>query len=84
MHVTPHESHLNSDGTVFPPVTPDPPVPPGQEDISVPDILPVRAADGQDGSDRSDSPGAPVGPDAVEAAADADGLPSPESEGPTS
>jgi hypothetical protein len=43
--VTPHKSHLNSDGTVFPPVTPDPPLPPGQEDIEVPDIVPVRAPD---------------------------------------
>ncbi len=46
--VTPHESHLNSDGTVFPPVTPDPPLPPGMEDIPVPDIVPVRAPDGPD------------------------------------
>lgn len=25
-------SHLRPDGTVFPPVTPDPPLPPGYED----------------------------------------------------
>ena len=68
--VTPHESHLNSDGTVFPPVTPDPPLPPGQEDIQVPDILPVR------------SPGSPDrAPDPADAA---HSVPSPESEGPTS
>ncbi|KRC88294.1 hypothetical protein ASE25_15775 [Terrabacter sp. Root85] len=46
--VTPHESHLQSDGSVFPPVTPDPPPPPGQAEIKVPDIVPVASPDGPD------------------------------------
>ena len=46
--VTPHESHLQSDGSVFPPVTPDPPLPPGHEEIFVPDIVPVKDPDGPD------------------------------------
>ena len=44
--MTPHESHLQSDGSVFPPVTPDPPTPPGLPDIVVPDIVPVSTPDG--------------------------------------
>ncbi len=44
--MTPHESHLQSDGSVFPPVTPDPPQPPGQPEIKVPDIVPVSTPDG--------------------------------------
>lgn len=47
-HVTPHESHLQSDGSVFPPVTPDPPPSPGQPDIKVPDMVPVSTPDGPD------------------------------------
>jgi len=47
-HVTPHESHLQSDGSVFPPVTPDPPPVPGQPEIKVPDIVPVASPDGPD------------------------------------
>ena len=46
--MTPHKSHLKDDGSVFPPVTPDPPRPPGQPEIEVPDIVPVRAPDGPD------------------------------------
>ena len=46
--MTPHESHLQSDGSVFPPVTPDPPPPPGQVEIKVPDIVPVATPDGPD------------------------------------
>lgn len=38
--MTPYESHLRPDGTVFPPVTPDPPTPPGQEEILVPELDP--------------------------------------------
>lgn len=33
-----HESHLRPDGTTFPPVTPDPPVPPGYEPPDVGEI----------------------------------------------
>jgi hypothetical protein len=47
-NVTPHESHLQSDGSVFPPVTPDPPPVPGQPEIKVPDIVPVASPDGPD------------------------------------
>lgn len=46
--VTPHESHLQSDGSVFPPVTPDPPPSPGQPDVRVPDLVPVADPDGPD------------------------------------
>lgn len=46
--MTPHESHLQSDGSVFPPVTPDPPPSPGQVEIKVPDIVPVSTPDGPD------------------------------------
>ncbi|GAA2747646.1 hypothetical protein GCM10009868_37990 [Terrabacter aerolatus] len=46
--MTPHESHLQSDGSVFPPVTPDPPPSPGQVEITVPDIVPVSTPDGPD------------------------------------
>lgn len=46
--VTPHESHLQSDGSVFPPVTPDPPPSPGQPEIRVPDLVPVASPDGPD------------------------------------
>ncbi|WP_157610590.1 MULTISPECIES: hypothetical protein [unclassified Terrabacter] len=46
--MTPHESHLQSDGSVFPPVTPDPPLPPGQAEIKVPDMVPVASPDGPD------------------------------------
>lgn len=34
------QSNLQDDGTVFPPVTPDPPLPPGQEEIVVPELIP--------------------------------------------
>ena len=43
-----YESNLMDDGTVFPPVTPDPPLPPGQEEIFVPEIVPVSDPDGPD------------------------------------
>jgi hypothetical protein len=36
--MTPHKSRLLPDGRVFPPVTPDPPPPPGQEEIDVPTL----------------------------------------------
>ena len=51
-NVTPHESHLQSDGSVFPPVTPDPPPSPGQVEIKVPDIVPVSTPDGPDRASR--------------------------------
>jgi hypothetical protein len=56
--VTPYESHLQDDGSVFPPVTPDPPLPPGQQEIEVPEIVPVSAPDGPDTtqSRRGDEP----------------------------
>ena len=37
--MSPRESRLLPDGRVFPPVTPDPPAPPGQEEIVVPDLI---------------------------------------------
>lgn len=35
----PDEPRLLPDGRVFPPVTPDPPTPPGQEQIVAPDLV---------------------------------------------
>ena len=35
-----HDSHLRPDGTTFPPVTPDPPPPPGYRSPEVGDALP--------------------------------------------
>ena len=78
--VTPHESHLKSDGTVFPPVTPDPPLPPGQEDIQVPDIMPVRTPDGPSttaSTTQGSTQNAPEGPAAEAAAAATDSVPEP-------
>jgi len=49
--VTFHESHLRDDGSVFPPVTPDPPLPPGQEEIQVPDLIPEVDPENPDGGD---------------------------------
>jgi len=51
----PHKSHLLADGSTFPPVTPDPPPPPGYVD-------PLEAAgkateDPPDGDDESSSLG---------------------------
>ena len=53
-----YESHLQDDGSVFPPVTPDPPLPPGLDEIEVPDIVPVSAPDGPDEAEttRGDGP----------------------------
>ena len=48
-----HVSHLQDDGSVFPPVTPDPPLPPGQEEIEVPDLVPVSTPDGPDRAETS-------------------------------
>ena len=71
--VTPHESHLQSDGSVFPPVTPDPPPPPGEPEIVVPDIVPVSTPDGPDRSVETreepgvtGAPGEPGEPDVPE------------------
>ena len=41
-----HESHLRPDGTIFPPVTPDPPLPPGYE--PPPDVNPTIAEPAED------------------------------------
>ena len=38
--MAPQQSHLQPDGTVFPPVTPDPPPVPGVEQIEVPELIP--------------------------------------------
>jgi len=35
-----HESHLQEDGTTFPPVTPDVPPPPGVDVPDVPELVP--------------------------------------------
>ncbi len=39
-----YQSKLQDDGTVFPPVTPDPPSPPGAPEIVVPEIRVSTAA----------------------------------------
>jgi hypothetical protein len=46
--VTNHESQLRPDGTIFPPVTPDPPSPPGYEAPSVPESDFPDAGEGED------------------------------------
>lgn len=46
--VDPYESNLQADGSVVPAVTPDPPLPPGQDEVHVPDIMPVSTPDGPD------------------------------------
>jgi hypothetical protein len=51
--VVSYESNLQEDGTVFPPVTPDPPMPPGQEEIEVPEILPASEPEVPEGGDSS-------------------------------
>jgi hypothetical protein len=49
--MTPYESHLQDDGSVFPPVTPDPPLPPGHPEIEVPEIIPEPAPDGPENTE---------------------------------
>ncbi|MCU1538177.1 MAG: hypothetical protein JWP82_2528 [Humibacillus sp.] len=66
--MTPHESHLTSDGSVFPPVTPDPPLPPGAVDIEVPDL--VSAPSSPDTEATEDAPDVPDVPDETEPVAD--------------
>lgn len=39
-----YESHLQPDGTTFPPVTPDVPAPPGAEEPVVPDLAVTKKA----------------------------------------
>ncbi|MEO7753416.1 MAG: hypothetical protein ABIS35_08390 [Terracoccus sp.] len=47
------ESRLQDDGTVFPPVTPDPPMPPGQEEVAAPELTP-SAQPSESGSTKPD------------------------------
>ena len=44
--MTPTSHICWSDGRVFPPVTPDPPLPPAGPEIKVPDIVPVSPRTG--------------------------------------
>jgi len=48
-----NDSHLQPDGTVFPPVTPDPPYPPGYQE---PALLDTEEVAGSDGSGPADEP----------------------------
>jgi hypothetical protein len=50
-----YESHLQPDGTTFPPVTPDVPPPPGAEEPVVPDLLLTEP--GKEGPPRSGDDG---------------------------
>ena len=54
-----HHSHLRPDGTTWPPVTPDPPPPPGYVDPlgALDDVLdPGDAAEGATGDERPAEP----------------------------
>lgn len=54
-----NSSHLRPDGTTFPPVTPDPPFPPGYEAPEVVDaVLPESSAeeDGPEGEPGTEAP----------------------------
>lgn len=49
-------SHLREDGTVWPPVTPEPPMPPGYQDpTAVPVEEPEAAADPPTGDDGAET-----------------------------
>ena len=54
--MTPHQSHLLPDGRVFPPVTPDPPAPPGQEEIIVPELVVEHVADAKEAASEETAP----------------------------
>ncbi|HET6966815.1 MAG TPA: hypothetical protein VFI44_01000 [Ornithinibacter sp.] len=54
--MTPASSNLLPDGTTFPPVTPDPPPPPGYVDP----IPVLEAALGDDAADEDDDPDEPA------------------------
>lgn len=50
----PHQSNLISDGSTFPPVTPDPPPPPGYVDpLEGTGVTEAAAPDGDDGESSS-------------------------------
>ena len=48
-------SHLQPDGTVFPPVTPDPPAPPGYEPPEVLEPTPLGGPDGEPQAEPSEA-----------------------------
>lgn len=55
--MTANDSHLRPDGTTFPPVTPDPPLPPGYVPPEVGELLPdegTAAADESQGQEPPD------------------------------
>ena len=64
-HLKPHQSQLRPDGTTFPPVTPDPPAPPGWVDPLAGlerHSRSTRPEDAQgDDAPRADSPRSPAG-----------------------
>jgi hypothetical protein len=55
-NTTDSTSHLRPDGTTFPPVTPDPPLPPGYEPPQVGEVLP--ADDAATADEEASEPGA--------------------------
>lgn len=51
-----YQSHLQEDGTTFPPVTPDAPIPPGMEIPEVPDPEIVAPESGAGTESANDAP----------------------------
>jgi len=49
-----HQSHLQEDGTTFPPVTPDAPQPPGVDVPTVPDLVVEEHGDAEEEPAASD------------------------------
>lgn len=54
--MTANDSHLRPDGTTFPPVTPDPPPPPGYEPPEVGELLPVEGEASTDEPEAKEPP----------------------------
>jgi len=69
--MTPHTSRLRPDGTTFPPVTPDPPPPPGYVD-PIPALESAMVSDADDGdAEGSGSAGRHAEPPVVDQGAEA-------------
>jgi hypothetical protein len=63
MTMTHHVSHLRPDGSTFPPVTPDPPPPPGYEPPRVPEPIAPEPAGEPDAAPTPDTGGGQEPPD---------------------
>jgi hypothetical protein len=55
--MTSETSHLQPDGSTFPPVTPDPPPPPGYESPAVVETMPQAPDDDEPEADQADPTG---------------------------